>query len=189
MEREELLVQMREQGAMLEGHFRLSSGLHSHTYLQMARLLMDPQMGETLGLLLGEHFSREEVEVVVGPALGGIIIGYLVGMALKRPAIFSERGKDGKMTLRRGFSIEPGSRVLLVEDVITTGASIQETQDVIVGQGGVVMGMGTIVDRSLKRLPFPITSLIRLPIENFSPENCPLCAEGMALTVPGSRNP
>lgn len=172
---------------MLQGHFRLSSGLHSQTYLQLARLLMDPVLGEELGLLLGEHFCQDDIDVVIGPAFGGIIIGYMVGMALQRPAIFSERERDGRMTLRRGFSIETGSRILITEDVITTGGSVKEVVQLIEERGGRVMGIGAIVDRSLERLPFPVTSLLQFPVENFQEEECPLCREGIPVMVPGTR--
>lgn len=188
MNREELLSLLKERNAIIEGHFRLTSGLHSCTYLQMALLLQDPIIGQRMGSLIGERFSKDEVNVVVGPALGGIIIGYMVGLALRRESIFTERGADGTMQLRRGFHLEEGSRVLIVEDVITTGGSVKEVMDVIEKRGGEVIGIASIVDRSTEVLPIPITSLLRLMIHNYREEECPLCKEGIPLDVPGSRS-
>lgn len=189
MEREELLSILKERGAILEGHFRLSSGLHSSTYLQMARLLEDPSIGRKIGALLGEKLARYEVDLVVGPALGGIVISYMVGMALDRMSIFTERGTSNDMTLRRGFDVGEGSRVLIVEDVITTGGSVLEAIEVIEDRGGEIRGIGAIVDRSTDQLslPVPITSLITLPIDTYVREDCPLCKKGIPISIPGSR--
>lgn len=187
MEREAILALLKERGAILEGHFRLTSGLHSSTYLQMALLLQDPFMGQKMGALIGEKFSRDRVDVVVGPALGGIVIGYMVGMALERKCIFAERGQDGAMQLRRGFYLEEGSRALIVEDVITTGGSVREVIDVIEEKGGEVVGIASIVDRSAVELLPPITSLLRLEIHNYREEECPLCKQGIPIDAPGSR--
>lgn len=187
MEKKEILCSMKERGAMLEGHFRLTSGLHSSTYLQMAILLEDPSLGFKLGALLGEKFQKEKVDVVVGPALGGIIIAYMVGMALQCRAIFSERDQDGFMTLRRGFALPRKSQVLIVEDVITTGGSVMEAMKLVKEMEGEVIGIGTICDRSNEEISFPLKSLIRLPLETYLEKDCPLCRKGIPLTAPGSR--
>lgn len=187
MEREELMSYLRERGAIQEGHFRLSSGLHSGSYLQLALLLKDPVLGQKIGELIGKRFSQDQVDVVVGPALGGIIIAYLVGMALHRPALFTERQSNGEMLLKRGFTIDPGSKVLITEDVITTGKSAKETITVIQRLGGEVVGIACIVDRSTYPLHFPITSLICLDIKNYQEGDCPFCKRGIPFQVPGSR--
>lgn len=179
---------LEETGALLTGHFRLSSGLHSRNYVQCARLLQHPRNAKALGVALGEKIRSLAAQKIVAPALGGVIIGYTVAEALDLPFVFTER-KDGAMTLRRGFTIGEGEKVVIVEDVVTTGKSTRETADVIAQQGGVVVGFGSILNRSGKANPFdaPYESLLALDLETFDEASCPLCRDGVALDAPGSR--
>ena len=175
-------------GALLSGHFRLSSGLHSPNYVQCARLLEHPRNATVLGEALGARLRAMNAARIVAPALGGVIIGYTVAEALEVPFVFTER-KEGEMTLRRGFSIGEGERVVIVEDVVTTGKSTRETSDVVAQHGGVVAGYASILNRSGKANPFdaPYESLLALELETFQESACPLCARGVPLDAPGSR--
>lgn len=177
---------LEETGALLTGHFRLSSGLHSPNYVQCARLLEHPRNAKALGIALGEHI--EGAEKIVAPAMGGVIIGYTVADALNVPFVFTER-KDGEMTLRRGFGIREGERVVIVEDVVTTGKSTRETVDVITRLGGVVTGFASILNRSGRANPFdqPYAALLALDLDTFEESACPLCAKDVPLDAPGSR--
>ncbi|HUR80279.1 MAG TPA: orotate phosphoribosyltransferase [Thermoanaerobaculia bacterium] len=177
---------LEETGALLTGHFRLSSGLHSPNYVQCARLLEHPRDARALGEALAARLQG--VEKIVAPALGGVIIGYTVAQALDVPFVFTER-KDGAMTLRRGFSIREGERVVIVEDVVTTGKSTRETVDVIEDHGGKVIGFASILNRSGKENPFvrPYEALLALSLDTFDEADCPLCKEGKPLDAPGSR--
>jgi orotate phosphoribosyltransferase len=179
---------LRETGALLSGHFRLSSGLHSPNYVQCALLLEQPRNANAIGAALAEKLRPLPVAKVVAPALGGVIIGYTVAQALDLPSIFTER-KEGAMTLRRGFRITPGEAVVIVEDVVTTGKSTRETAEVIAQHGGVVAGFASILNRSGKANPFdaPYESLMSLALETHAEGDCPLCASGVALDAPGSR--
>lgn len=179
---------LEETGALLTGHFRLSSGLHSRNYVQCARLLEHPRNAKAIGAALAEKLRSLGIQKVVAPALGGVIIGYTVAEALDVPSIFTER-KDGAMTLRRGFTIEKGERIVIVEDVVTTGKSTRETADVIAQHGGVVAGFASILNRSGKSNPFdaPYEALLALDFETYDEASCPLCREGVALDAPGSR--
>jgi orotate phosphoribosyltransferase len=179
---------LRETGALLSGHFRLSSGLHSPNYVQCALLLEHPRNANAIGAALAEKLRPLPVAKVVAPALGGVIIGYTVAQALDLPSIFTER-KEGAMTLRRGFRITPGEPVVIVEDVVTTGKSTRETAEVIAQHGGVVAGFASILNRSGKANPFdaPYESLMSLALETYPEGDCPLCASGVALDAPGSR--
>jgi orotate phosphoribosyltransferase len=181
------LEQFRERGVHQAGHFQLSSGLHSDTYLQCARALMDPAFADELGWALAGAIDVD-VDVVVSPAIGGVLAGFVVARALHVPFVFTER-KDGVMTLRRGQSIEPGARVAIVEDVLTTGGSAREAADVIEAAGGVVVAWAALVDRSTEDqpLPFEATSLIRVTPQVWDPSECPLCADGVPIVSPGSR--
>lgn len=182
----DLRALLEETGALLTGHFRLSSGLHSPNYVQCARLLEHPRNAKQLGEDLAAKLER--VDKIVSPALGGVIIGYTVADALAVPFVFTER-KDGAMTLRRGFRIEEGENVVVVEDVVTTGKSTRETVAVIEQQGGKVIGFASILNRSGKDNPFdaPYASLLALQLETYDESNCPLCREGTPLDAPGSR--
>ena len=177
---------LEETGALLTGHFRLSSGLHSPNYVQCARLLEHPRHARQIGEDLAAKI--EGARKIVAPALGGVIIGYTVADALGLPFVFTER-KDGAMTLRRGFRIDAGEPVVIVEDVVTTGKSTRETADVIAQHGGRVIGFASILNRSGKGNPFdaPYASLLALDLDTFDESACPLCAKGVALDAPGSR--
>lgn len=181
---------LRDSGALLEGHFLLSSGLHSPGYLQCALALQHPRLAERLGAAVAEKWRRSggEVDAVASPALGGVIIGHEVGRALGVRALFTER-QDGEMTLRRGFRLEPGETVLVVEDVVTTGRSTRETLEVMRDAGALPQGVACIADRGghsdLDGLP--LTALLRLDIPTYAPETCPLCASGSVAIKPGSR--
>ncbi len=179
---------LRETGALLTGHFRLSSGLHSPGYVQCARLLEHPRNAKAIGIALADKLRDIGARKVVSPALGGVIIGYTVAEALELPFVFTER-KDGAMTLRRGFRIEPEEPVIIVEDVVTTGKSTRETADVIEVQGGRVVAFASILNRSGKENPFEARyeSLMTLALETHDEASCPLCAAGAALDAPGSR--
>lgn len=181
----ELLFQTQ---ALKKGHFRLTSGLHSEQYVQCALLLREPPIAEKVCKALAEKFRDESPEIVVGPAIGGIIAAYEVARSLGVPGIFAER-ENGKMTLRRGFGVEKDQRVLVIEDVITTGGSSQEVVELLQGLGAKVLGVGSIIDRSggKTKLTVPFKSLIQLDIETYQPENCPLCTQGLELVKPGSR--
>jgi orotate phosphoribosyltransferase len=182
---------LAETGALLSGHFRLSSGLHSPNYVQCAKLLEHPRNAKALGAALGEKLRGLRglgIQKVVAPALGGVIIGYTVAEALELPSIFTER-KDGAMTLRRGFRIDDSEKVVIVEDVVTTGKSTRETAAVIEQCGGVVSGFASILNRSGKENPFdaPYESLMSLALETYDEAACPLCKSGVPLDAPGSR--
>ncbi len=178
----------RRVGALLEGHFRLTSGLHSPGYLQCALVLQHPHEAERCGALLADRVRGLGAETVLSPALGGIVIGHEVARALGVRAIFAER-QDGKLTLRRGFTISPGEKVLVVEDVVTTGGSTRETIDVARAAGAVVVGAASIIDRSGgdQSLDVPYHALATVALPTYQPESCPLCAAGSPVVKPGSR--
>lgn len=184
----EVLIIFRRSGALLEGHFRLSSGLHSPGYLQCALVLQHPHEAETLGAALGNLVRELGVQTVLSPALGGIVIGQEVGRALGVRAIFAER-QDGTLTLRRGFTLEPGEKVLVVEDVVTTGGSTRETMDVARAAGATVVGACAIVDRSggKQGLDVPFHALLPMDVKAYKEEECPLCKQGLPVVKPGSR--
>ena len=188
MTRDELLDLFRQSGALLEGHFRLTSGLHSPGYLQCALVLQHPRQAEALGRAIADRVQDLRPTVVLSPALGGVVIGQEVGRALGVRAIFAER-QDGKLSLRRGFALEANDRVLVVEDVMTTGGSTRETIDVAKSAGGQVIGAASIVNRSGGALQFdvPYFSLLEIALPTYEPEKCPLCAQGLPVVKPGSR--
>lgn len=178
----------QETGVLLEGHFQLSSGRHSRRYLQCARVLQYPGYTEELCRLLVQDYRARGVDVVVGPALGGVVIAYEAGRQLGTRGLFAER-EEGKMALRRGFQVSPGEKVLVVEDVITTGGSIKEVIQLLQGGGAEVVGAASFVDRSggVVDLGVPFKGLLKVEIETFSPGDCPLCHQGIPLEKPGSR--
>ncbi len=178
-----------ETGAIMEGHFLLTSGLHSAMYVEKFQVLQQPKYTECLCVALAERFTTANVGVVIGPVTGGILLAHEVGKALGTRAIFTER-VEGKMTLRRGFCIEPGERVLVVEDIITTGGSVDEVIEVVKAQGGEIVGIGVLVNRSGGKAAFeaPLESLLNLTIEAYSAEECPMCRVGEPMTKRGSRN-
>lgn len=188
MNREEVIERFRRTGALLEGHFVLTSGLHSTQYLQCALVLQHPAEAEAFGRAIAEQFRDVGVETVAAPAIGGIIIGWEVARALNVRSLWTER-EEGRMTLRRGFTIRPGERVLVVEDVITTGGSTRETCDALRSAGALVVGAASIIDRSGGRsdVGVPRIALATLEVPAVSPADCPLCAAGVPAVKPGSR--
>jgi len=184
------LKDFEETGALLTGHFRLSSGLHSDRYLQCARLLMWPRRAEQAGRELGAALREFGARAVVSPALGGVVIGQETARALDVRAMFVER-KDGAFALRRGFAIEPGEPVVVVEDVFTTGKSTREAASAVDAAGGRVVAVGSIVDRGAPGDAFavPARSLLSLSVPSWPEAECPLCREGVAVEAPGSRFP
>jgi len=188
MTRDEVLDLFRRSGALLEGHFRLTSGLHSPGYLQCALVLSHPESAEALGHALGDRIRGARPTVVLSPAIGGIVIGHEVGRALGVRALFAER-QDGRLTLRRGFTLSEQDRVLVVEDVLTTGGSTRETMEVARAAGAQVVGAASIVNRSGGTVKFdvPLESLLDYSLPAYEPDQCPLCAKGLPVVKPGSR--
>ena len=184
----EVLDIFKKTGALMEGHFILTSGLHSNTYFQCAKVFQYPWYGEKLCKDIANHFKDEKIDVVVSPAVGGIVVGQEIARLLGVRSIFTER-VEGKMTLRRGFVISKGERVLVSEDVTTTGGSVQEVIDVIENGGGKVLSVTAVVDRSGGRAQFgvPYFSLFQMEVKNYSPGECPMCKEGGVVVKPGSR--
>lgn len=189
MMQEEILELFKKTNAILDGHFLLSSGLHSPTYLQCACVLAYPNLAERLCKHLAQKFIDDKIDLVVAPALGGVIVSFEVARYLGVRGIFTER-ENSKMALRRGFSISPNQRVLVVEDVVTTGLSTKEVIDVVNSNDGRVIAIAALVDRSSGKVDFgdvKFESLLRLDIKTFDSRNCPLCKEGLPLVKPGSR--
>jgi len=188
MTRDEVLDLFRRSGALLDGHFRLTSGLHSPGYLQCALVLSQPDLAERLGRALADRIRAVRATVVLSPAIGGIVIGHEVGRALGVRALFAER-QDGRLVLRRGFMLSERDRVLVVEDVLTTGGSTRETMDVAKAAGAQVTGAASIVNRSGGTVKFdvPLESLLDYSLPTYEPEKCPLCAQGLPVVKPGSR--
>ena len=187
---EEVLELCRQNGAYLEGHFLLSSGLHSQKYLQCALVLAHPAIAERMGRALAERCPGRPLDFVTAPAMGGLIIGHEVARAFGCPFLFTERdASSGRMALRRGFTLAPGARGIVVEDVITTGGSTRETIAAIATAGGTIVGAGSIIDRSggSVDLGLPRVALATLTVETWPAEACPLCAAGHPLVKPGSR--
>ncbi|NLG53921.1 MAG: orotate phosphoribosyltransferase [Clostridiales bacterium] len=180
---------LKEAGVLLEGHFLLTSGRHSGTYLQCAKIFQNSKYAGELCAALAESFTAERIDVVVGPAMGAVLMAYELSRKLGCKNYFTER-ENGRMALRRGFEIKPGDRILLVEDVITTGGSVMETFELIKSLGGDIIGIASIVDRSGGKASFPVpfTSVIKMDVESFDPGDCPICARGAGAPVkPGSR--
>lgn len=196
MTSEEAIRIFQQVGAIRQGHFQLTSGLHSGTYVQCALVLQYPALAEQLGRALAAKFGDLRVDCVASPALGGVLVGHEVARALPRRAdgspvraIFAERDASGSLALRRGFHIDPGERVLVVEDVWTTGGSTLETGRVVEESGGRVAAVGALLDRSGGKLSFPAPAqaLAELTIQNYPPGECPLCREETPAVKPGSR--
>lgn len=187
---ERVIEILKEAGVLLEGHFRLTSGRHSNKYLQCAKIFRNTKYSEELCSALAEQFADDGVEVVIGPAMGAVQMAYEVSRHLKCENFFAEREADGKMALRRGFEVKPGMKVLLVEDVVTTGGSVKEVLELVKAAGADVVGIGSIVDRTGGKIDFgvPFKAVISVEVESWEPENCPLCKEGkIELVKPGSR--
>ena len=184
----EILQIFRDNSALLEGHFILSSGLHSDRYIQCAQVLQHPKVAEQLCSELARKLRSLGATVVAAPALGGILVAHEVARALGIRALFTER-QEGMMTLRRGFSLAPGEPALVVEDVMTTGLSTRETLKCLEEAGGKVVGAGSLIDRSggTTDLGVPRAALLTLSIQNYNPADCPLCRSGLPAVKPGSR--
>ena len=184
----EVLEHFTKAGALLDGHFLLSSGLHSNTYLQCALALQRPADASHFGRLIAEHFAGQAIDSVASPAIGGLVIGYATAEALNVRFIWTER-ENGIMTIRRGFSVQEGERMLVVEDVITTGGSTRECIKALEDRGALVVGAASIIDRSAGKadVGVPRISLASLEVPSYSPDECPLCAVGNEAIKPGSR--
>ena len=185
----EVLEALETTGAVLDGHFVLSSGKHAGRYIQCARLLQHPDLAHRVCQLLGARVQpMGPIDAVVGPALGGVIVAYELARVLGVRGLFTER-QDGQMTLRRGFEIKAGERILIAEDVVTTGRSFLEVADVLAKANATILGIACIVDRTtdVGDLPFPVISAVRLEIDAFDPQDCPLCRKGLPAVKPGSR--
>lgn len=178
-----------ETGAYLQGHFRLTSGMHSPEYLQCAKVLQHPAHAERFGREIATKLAGHKVDVVVSPAMGGLIIGHEVARAFNVRHIFTERDGDGKMVLRRGFAIEPGETAVVIEDVITTGGSTKEVIEVLKAAGANVAAAASIIDRSngAADVGVPRVALETLKVTAYPPDECPLCAQGLPVVKPGSR--
>ncbi len=187
MTHEQILSIFKQTNALLEGHFQLTSGLHSSQYFQCAKVLQHPQHAATLCGIIAGRFNGEDIDVVIAPALGGIVVGQEVGRQLDARTLFAER-KDGVMQLRRGFEIKKGERVLVCEDVITTGGSVGEVIAIVKRLGGAVAGVGAIVDRSGGTVALEnLFATITMKVVTYAPDTCPLCAKGVPIHKPGSR--
>jgi orotate phosphoribosyltransferase len=184
---DEIYTIFQKSKALLKGHFQLTSGLHSTTYFQCARVLQYPEYNQFLAEKIVIHFKSQHIDVVISPAVGGIVVGQEVGRQLAVRTIFAER-KEGKMRLRRGFELNPGEKVLVCEDVVTTGGSVVEVIDLVRSTGAEVKGVGVIVDRSNGTVNFSVEhhALIQLEAETYNPESCPLCQKGDQIEKPGS---
>lgn len=174
--------------ALLEGHFRLTSGRHSDKYVQCARVLMIPKYTEALCKHIAEQFKDDAIDLVIGPAMGGIVISYEMARQLDVPSLFTER-VEGKMALRRNFTINPGDKVLVVEDVVTTGGSVVEVMDLVRENGGEVVGVGLLVDRSNGKVDLGVKTVpcLSMDVVSYEADDCPLCKEGLPVIKPGSR--
>jgi orotate phosphoribosyltransferase len=185
---EEILQIFKETKALLEGHFILTSGLHSGAYFQCAKVFQYPWIGEKLCKGMVDQLQDKKIDVVVSPAVGGIVVGQEVARLLHVRSIYTER-VEAKMTLRRGFEIVEGENVLVVEDVTTTGGSVKEVIDAVKSYGGEIVAVAAVVDRSGGKAKFgvPYFSLFQMEVKNYSPDNCPLCESGSRAVKPGSR--
>ena len=187
--RERVMDILKEAGVLLEGHFLLTSGRHSGRYLQCAKIFRNTRYSEELCAALAEQFAGAGVDVVIGPAMGAVQMAYEVSRSLGCENFFTER-ENGAMTLRRGFAVQPGDKVLVVEDVVTTGGSVREVLDLVKEAGGIAVGVGSIVDRTGGKIDFgvPFHAVISLEVESWEASECPLCKAGMGEPVkPGSR--
>ncbi len=176
----------QKSGAVLEGHFLLASGLHSPVYWEKFQVLQYPNYTEQLCRMIAAHFQRQGVQVVAGPTTGGIILAFEVARQLGARGIFAEKTGTGKRAFRRGFNIDPGERVLIVDDILTTGGSIREVMAAVSGQGGTIIGIGVLVDRSEQKIDFgvPLFSCHRSITATYSPTDCPLCTAKVPLVKP-----
>lgn len=191
VQEKEVMEKFEEAGAILRGHFKLTSGVHSDTYIQCAQVMQYPGFIQNLCNELGKRFKKDQVEVVIGPAIGGIIMTHVMALALGSwvRAIFTER-ENGKMTLRRSFQIKKGEKVLVVEDVTTTGSSVREVIDIVKERQGKVIGVGALIDRSGGEINFGVKyeKLLTIKMDVYRPEDCPLCKKGVPVIKLGSRD-
>lgn len=181
---------LKEAGVLLEGHFLLTSGRHSNKYLQCANIFRNTKYSEELCAALAEKYKDDDIQLIIGPAMGAVQMAYEVSRNFGCENFFTERDENGKMQLRRGFSINPGQRVLVVEDVVTTGGSVREVVEYIQQNGGVVAGVGSIVDRTGGKIDFgvPFRAVYSVDVQSWEKDECPLCKEGnFELVKPGSR--
>jgi orotate phosphoribosyltransferase len=188
LNKDEILKIFRESGALLEGHFILTSGLHSDKYFQCARVFQYPWHALSLCRDIADHYRNLEIDTVVSPAVGGIIVGQEIARLLNVRSIFTER-VEGRMTLRRGFAVEAGEKILIAEDVTTTGGSVKEVMETVRAQGGTVAGVTGVVDRSGGKAEFgvPYFSLLQMDVMTHQPGSCPMCRAGSEAVKPGSR--
>ncbi|MEG1508822.1 MAG: orotate phosphoribosyltransferase [Clostridia bacterium] len=189
MDKNEVLEIFKKTGGVLHGHFKLTSGRHSDTYMQCAKLFVDTESSAKLCCALAQKLENLQIDIVISPAVGGILMGYEMARQLKRPNIFAER-ENGEMTLRRGFNLEQGAKVLVVEDVVTTGGSVKEVVELVKRYGAQVVAVASIVDRSNGAVDFgtKFVNLISMEVVSYEAEDCPICKEGIVpLYKPGSR--
>ncbi len=188
--KEEIMRRFEEAGAIQKGHFKLTSGVHSDAYIQCAQIMQYPEFIHNLCSELGKKFRGENIDVIVGPAIGAIIMSHVMAMVLGPwvRAIFTER-ENGKMTLRRSFEIKKGEKVLVVEDITTTGSSVREVIDIVKSRQAEVVGVGALIDRSGGKVDFGIRyeKLLTIKMNTYEPDNCPLCKNKIPITKPGSR--
>jgi orotate phosphoribosyltransferase len=185
---ERILEILKEAGVLLEGHFLLTSGRHSNKYLQCAKIFRHTKYSEELCAALAEQYKNEKIDIVIGPALGAVQMAYEVSRQIGCENFFAER-EDGKMVLRRGFSINPGQRILIVEDVVTTGGSVREVVEIVQEMGGIVVGIGSVVDRTGGKIDFGVLfkAVISMDVQSWQAGECPICKQGIPLVKPGSR--
>jgi len=187
MENSNIVEILKDSDALLEGHFLLSSGKHSNRYIQCAKVLRFPDRAEKVLALVVDQIKDLDIDIVVGPAMGGVVVSYELGRQLGKEAIFTER-KNNIMELRRGFEIKKGAKIIIAEDVVTTGKSTIETKRVLEELGGEVIGVACIADRTSGDIGMPIYSAIKLDIQVYDANECPLCKEGKIEVIkPGSR--
>jgi len=188
--KEEIIKKFEEAGAIQKGHFKLTSGVHSDSYIQCAQVMQYPEFIHNLCNELGKKFKGSDIDVIVGPAIGAIIMAHVMAMVLGPwvRAIFTER-ENGKMTLRRSFEIKKGEKVLVVEDITTTGSSVREVIDIVKSKQAKVVGVGALIDRSGGKVDFGIRyeKLLTIKMNTYQPDNCPLCKNKIPITKPGSR--
>ncbi|MHC2994940.1 MAG: orotate phosphoribosyltransferase [Candidatus Atribacteria bacterium] len=191
MKTAEVMKKFKDAGAIQKGHFKLTSGVHSDTYIQCAQVMQHPEFMHNLCSELGKKFRGDDIDVIVGPAIGGIIMAHVMARVLGPwvRAIFTERENE-KMTLRRSFEIKEGEKVLVVEDVTTTGSSVREVIDIVKSRKGKVVGVGVLIDRSGGKVNFGVKTekLLTIDIKTYLPEECPLCRKGIPVVKPGSRD-
>lgn len=181
---------LKEAGVLLEGHFLLTSGRHSNRYLQCAKIFRNTKYSEELCGALAEQFKDDDIQLVIGPAMGAVQMAYEVSRHIGCENFFAERDENGEMALRRGFAVEEGQRVLIVEDVVTTGGSVREVMELVRRAGGMVAGVGSIVDRTGGKINFgvPFRAVYVADVTSWEADECPLCKEGVGAPVkPGSR--